>query len=190
MWAMVIVDLRLVGPVARVARRQRLHLRDRRGIRRQDRVARAERGDIVPAGAIGDDLLTGLLSRAAREHCPPGASQQCTQELSSIWLHLGSLPGAYTHRTQALPSLSPICVVLFDFRNDPVEFSRGDVGAAMLALAGLRDVQRRAAIAAHGTGQWRALARRRANQRPVLTVRAFPVLRAADQRAGLAADHV
>src|SRR5262245_41279698 len=115
MWAMVIVDLRLVGPVARIAGRQRLHLRDRRRVRRQDRVAGAERGDVAPDGTVGDDLLTGLLSCAPREHCPPGAAQQCTQELSSILLHLGSLPGAYTHRTQVLPSLSPICVVLFDF---------------------------------------------------------------------------
>src|SRR5215468_1694689 len=104
----------------------------------------------------------------------------------------GDRAGAgWRHRLGARTgSLPPVGVVLLDLGHHPVELAGGDVGAAVLALAGLVDLERGAAVAARRLRAGRALAAGAADQGPVLAVRPLAVLRAADQRPGPGADHV
>src|SRR6185436_14812364 len=78
--------------------------------------------------------------------------------------------------------LPAVGVVLLDLGDHPVELAGRDVGAAVLALAGLVDLERGATVAARRLRAGRALAAGAADQGPVLAVRPLAVLRAADQR--------
>lgn len=88
-----------------------------------------------------------------------------------------------------IDELAAIRVVLLDLRDDPVEFAGGDVRAAVLARAGLRDLERGAAVAARGDGEWLGFAVRGADQRPVLAVGAVAMRRAAHVVAARLTDH-
>src|SRR5436305_9613043 len=52
-----------------------------------------------------------------------------------------------TRRRSNARALAAVAVVLLDLRQDPIELAAGDVGAAVLARARHRDLERRTAVA-------------------------------------------